>query len=112
MNTSIGNDIAPIIENPNELIIPTITIYEVYKKLVAEKDEKYATTIIDYMRLGTVIALDSNLSILAAQISREYKLPMADSIIYATSLQFSAILWTADKHLKDVPNVKYFSKTN
>jgi predicted nucleic acid-binding protein len=87
MNTSIGDVVAPIIENPTELIVPTITIYEVFKKLAAEKGNDYAGTVVSYMQSATVIPLDSKLSILSAKISRDYNLAMADSIIYASSLQ-------------------------
>ena len=111
MNTSIGAAIAPFIENHTELIVPTITLYEVYKKLATEKNDNYAQEIITYMRSGTVIALDSDLSVLAAQISQKQKLPMADSIIYATTQKYSAILWTTDKHFKVIPGVHFFPKT-
>ena len=63
------------------------------------------------MQSGTVVVLDSGLSIMAAQISPKYKLPMADSIIYATALHYSAILWTTDKHFKDIAGIQYFPKT-
>ena len=111
MNTPIGISVAPSIENSAELMVPTITLYEVYKKLAMEKDDSYAMKIISYMKSGTVVALDSDLSILAAQISQKYKLPMADSIIFATAAKYSAILWTADKHFQNIPGVQYFSKT-
>ena len=112
MNSSIGAAVAPVVENPGELIVPTIIIYEVYKKLALEKDEAYAASIIAYMRSGTIITLDSDLSILAAQTSIKYKLPMADSIIFATATQYSALLWTTDKHFKDIPGIQYFPKTS
>ena len=110
MNTSIGETVAPIIENPTGLIVPTITLYEVYKKLATEKNSDYAMKIISYMQSGTVIALDSDLGVFAAQTSLKYKLSMADSVIYATSMHYSATLWTADKHFKDIPGIQYFSK--
>jgi predicted nucleic acid-binding protein len=62
------------------------------------------------MQTGTVIDLNASLSLYAADISRKYKLAMADSIIYATSLYYSAVIFTCDKHFKDLPNVKYFPK--
>jgi predicted nucleic acid-binding protein len=111
MGTEIGAKVAHAIENPGELVVPTITIYEVYKKLIAEKDDEYATNVISYMQTGTVIDLDLKLSLSAAQISRKYKLPMADSIIYATSLYHSKIIFSCDKHFKDIPNIQYFPKT-
>jgi len=111
MDSEIGVNIAKVIENSGELIVPTITLYEVYKKLLAEKGEEYALDVVSYMQTGTVIDLNSGLSLLAAQISRKHKLAMADSIIYATSLHYSAEIFSCDKHFKDMPNVHYFSKT-
>ena len=111
MGTEIGATVAPVIENPAELIVPTITLYEVYKKLLAEKSEEYALNVISYMQTGKVIELNSGLSLSAAQISRKHKLPMADSIIYATSLHYSAVLFSCDRHFKDIPGIQYFPKT-
>jgi predicted nucleic acid-binding protein len=110
MDTEIGAAVAPIIESPSKLIVPTITLYEVYKKLLAEKGEEYALDVVSYMQTGTVVELNSGLSLSAAQISRKHKLPMADSIIYATSLHYSAVIFSCDKHFKDIPNIRYFPK--
>jgi len=110
MDTEIGVNVAQVVENPEELIVPTITLYEVYKKLLAEKGEEYALDVVSYMQTGTVIELNAGLSLSAAQISRKHKLPMADSIIYATSLRYSAVIFSCDKHFQDIPNVRYFSK--
>jgi len=111
MGTETGAAVASAVENPDELIIPTITLYEVYKKLLAEKGEEYALNVVSYMQTGTVIDLNAGLSLAAAQISRKHKLPMADSIIYATSLHYSAVIFSCDKHFKDIPNIQYFPKT-
>jgi len=111
MGTEIGANVAQIVENPGELIVPTITLYEVYKKLLAEKDEEYALDVVSYMQTGTIIELNAGLSLSAAQISRKHKLPMADSIIYATSLHYSAVIFSCDRHFKDISGVRYFSKT-
>jgi len=110
IGTEIGENVAPVIENPAELIIPTITLYEVYKKLLAEKSEEYASEVISYMQAGKVIELSAGLSLSAAQISRRYKLPMADSIIYATSQYYSAVIFTCDQHFKNIPDIRYFPK--
>ena len=112
MGTEIGANVAQVIENPDELIVPTITLYEVYKKLLAEKDEEYALDVVSYMQAGTVIELNAGLSLAAAQINRKHKLPMADSVIYATSLHYSAVIFSCDKHFKDIPDVRYFAKTH
>jgi len=111
MDTEIGAAVASVIENPDELIVPTITLYEVYKKLLAEKGEKYALDVVSYMQTGTVIELNAGLSLSAAEISRKHKLAMADSIIYATSLHYSAVVFSCDKHFKDISGIRYFPKT-
>jgi predicted nucleic acid-binding protein len=111
MGTEIGVKIAPVIENHSELIVPTITLYEVYKKLLAEKGEEYALDVVSYMQTGRVVELNADLSLSAAQISRKYKLAMADSIIYATSQYYSVTTFSCDKHFKDLPYIHYFPKT-
>jgi predicted nucleic acid-binding protein len=110
MDTKIGAAVAPVVENPAGLIVPTITLYEVYKKLLAEKDEEYAIDVVSYMQGGTVVDITAALSLSAARISRAYKLPMADSIIYATSLHYKSVVFSCDKHFKDIPNIRYFPK--
>ena len=110
MDTEIGQSIASIVENPNDLIVPTITLYEVFKKLSSEKDKEYAQNVITYMQTGTIIELNAELSLSAADISRKYKLAMADSIIYSTAQHYSAMVFSCDIHFKDLPNVTYFLK--
>ena len=112
MGTEIAASVAPVVENPSELLVPTITLYEVYKKLLAEKGEEYASDVVSYMQKGRVIDLNALLSLSAAHISREHKLPMADSIIYATSLHYSAIIFSCDRHFKDMPGIRYFPKSH
>jgi predicted nucleic acid-binding protein len=111
MDTEIGATVAPVVGNPAGLIVPTITLYEVYKKLLAEKDEEYALDVVSYMHSGTAVDITAALSLSAARISRAYKLPMADSIIYATSLHYKSAVFSCDKHFIDIPNIRYFPKT-
>ncbi len=108
--SNVAELIAAPIEDIESLIVPSITLYEVFKKLLMEKDEDSALLAVAHMKQGQVIELDSDLSIYSAKISREYKLPMADSIIYTTSKKYNCILWTQDKHFKDFKDVKYFEK--
>ena len=108
--TDVGDKVALCIENTKELIVPSITIYEVFKKLIIELDEDRALFAIAHMKQGKVVELDSDLAIYSAQIGKHYKLAMADSIIYATSLKYNALLWTQDKHFKELKNTRYFEK--
>jgi predicted nucleic acid-binding protein len=93
------------------LLVPSITIYEVYKRILREWGKTAADTVTQQMNQSRVIVLDGGLAISAVQYSGEYRLPMADSIIYATAMEYEATLWTADSHFKDLPHVKFFDKT-
>jgi predicted nucleic acid-binding protein len=111
-DTAIGEKVAPTAENFPLLVVPTIVRYEVRKKLLTEsKDLEKINEAVRVIQLGRIVVLDSGLSIMATDISRQYKLAMADSIIYATAMQFDAILWTTDSHFDGLPNVRYFDKT-
>jgi predicted nucleic acid-binding protein len=109
-DTEAGNIVSEIIENLNELIVPTITIYEVFKKLLFETSEYDALFAIAHMRLGEVVELSDELALSAAKISKDHKLPMADSIIYATAELYDAQIYTQDKHFENLDRVHYFSK--
>lgn len=98
------------IEHPMELVIPVITIYEVYKKVLAERGEMIALRIVGQMLRGKVVDLDTKIALAAGAYSVELKLAMADSIVYATALTYSATLWTQDADFKGLPGVKYFKK--
>ena len=110
-DSPIGSEVAPIIADVEHLLIPAIVLYEVFRKLAAMKGSEYAQGFIQGMLNARVVPVDAALSISAANISREYQLAMADSIIYATVVQYNAVLWTADKHFDGLPNVRYFDNT-
>ncbi len=97
-------------QDVENLIVPTICLYEVFKRVLLELGEDDALETIGQMLLGNVVDLDSNIAIHAAKISLEFKLAMADSIILATAQMNNAILWTQDEHFKGLENVKYIEK--
>jgi predicted nucleic acid-binding protein len=109
-DTEAGNIVSDILENTDKLIIPTITIYEVFKKLLLETSEDEALFAIAHMRQGKVVELSDELSLSAAKISKEHKIPMADSIIYATNLKYNSTLWTQDRHFSGLKSVNYYEK--
>ena len=111
-DTVIGDEVAPIAEKFSLLIVPTIVLYEVRRKLLTESNDLHKIgEAVRLMQLGNIVVLDTELCIQATDISRQYQLAMADSIIYATAIQHDAVLWTADSHFKDLPKVQYFDKT-
>ena len=109
--TENGEIVSEAIKNTDELIVPTITIYEVFKKLLLERTEDEALFFATHMKQGNVINLSDELSLYAAKIGKEHKLPMADSIIYATSIKYNCVLWTQDKHFSGLQSVNYLEKT-
>jgi len=100
---------API-THTDDLLVPTICLYEVFKRVLRELGEERALDAIGVMSLGTIVDLDRQIVIDAAQISNELKLAMADGIILATARTHDAILWTQDEHFKDMEGVKYIEK--
>ncbi|MBI5753974.1 type II toxin-antitoxin system VapC family toxin [Candidatus Peregrinibacteria bacterium] len=109
-DTKNAGNFSKIIENTKDLIVPTITIYEVFKKVLQKKDRKKATETIAYMKQGKIVDLNLNLSLEAVKLNMKYNLPMTDSIILATAKQYNATVWTQDADFKGIPGVKYFKK--
>jgi predicted nucleic acid-binding protein len=93
-----------------ELIVPVICLYEVFKVLLRETSETDALLAASIMQQGRVVDIDPEIALNAAKISTEHKIPMADSMIYAISQKYTALLWTQDIDLKGLPGVKYFEK--
>jgi predicted nucleic acid-binding protein len=89
------------------LLVPTICLYEVFKRVLLEFGEERALDAIGIMSLGTIIDLDRQIAVHATHISHELKLAMADSIILATARANDATLWTQDEHFKGIEGVKF-----
>ncbi|MBM3181316.1 MAG: type II toxin-antitoxin system VapC family toxin [Chloroflexi bacterium] len=106
-NTDFFN--SPIRDTDN-LLVPTICLYEVFKRILLELGEDEALQVTGIMSLGTVVELNRDIAIHAANISLELKLAMADSIILATARANNATLWTQDEHFKGLEGVKYIEK--
>jgi len=100
----------PPVQDVDNLLVPSICIYEVFKRLTLDMGEENALQAVGIMSYGRMIELDRKIAIDAAQISLDLKLAMADSIILATARDHEAILWTQDAHFKDVEGVKYVEK--
>ena len=101
--------LAPLNE-PASLVVPTVTIYEVFKVVLRESSENEALQAVVAMQKGKVVDLTASMAIAASKLSLEHKLPMADSIILATAKDFEATIWTQDSDFKNIDNVKYFPK--
>ena len=92
------------------LVVPTVTICEVFKVILRESSENEALQAVVAMQKGRVVDLSAPLAVAASKLSLEHNLPMADSIILATAQEFKAIIWTQDLDFKSLSNVRYFPK--
>lgn len=101
---------APAIENKKGLIVPAISLYEVFKRVYQQRGEDDALKAVAQMLQGQVSELDAPLALRAAKVSTHFSLPMADSIILATAIAHEATLWTQDEHFKDIEGVRYVEK--
>ena len=97
---------APAIENTARLIVPVISIYEVFKRVRIKRSQDDAEQAAELMQRALVVDVDLTLVLSAAANG----LPLADSLIYATALAHGATLWTQDSHFEGLPSVKYFPK--
>ena len=102
---------AAAIEDTANLVVPAICILEVFKIIARERGDTDATTATALMLQGTVVDLDATLALSAARIGIARKLPLADSVVYATAQQAGAILWTQDDDFTGLPDVHYVPKS-
>ena len=93
---------------PEKLVVPVITVYEVFKYLLRVKGAESAARAALYMQRGRVVDIASDIAIAAAGNG----LPMADSLIYATAQAHEAMVWTQDAHFDGLTGVRYFGKTS
>ena len=98
------------LNDTDSLVVPTVTIYEVFKVVLRESSENEALQAAVAMQKGRVVDLTASMAIAASKISLEHKIPMADSIILATAKEFEAAIWTQDSDFKNIDDVKYFPK--
>jgi predicted nucleic acid-binding protein len=98
---------APAVEATADLLVPTLSIFEVFKRVLGQRDESLALQAIALMYQGRIVELSAPLAIDAARLSRREALPMADSIMLATARAFGATLWTQDADFEAIPDVRY-----
>lgn len=105
-----ASEFSAAIEAPDELVVPSLTVFEVFKRTSQIADEGTALEAVGVMLQGAVVGLSATLSIEAARLSLATGLAMADAIILATARAESAVLWTQDVHFEGFENVEYREK--
>lgn len=110
-DSPLAENYATAIENIDELLVPSIVLYEVFKKITLAYDENKAFQAIAQLKQGQVLDVNEAVALYAGKISIEKQLPMADALIYATAILHNATILTQDAHFEGLPQVKYFVKT-
>lgn len=95
---------------PAELVVPVVSVYEVFKRLLVQRGETAALEAVALMQQGRVVELDAPTALAAAKLSVDHALPMADAMILATAVLQDATLWTQDQHFEQIEGVRYVKK--
>ncbi len=99
------------ITDTGRLIVPTISLLEVFKRVLQQRGENAALQAVAHMRQGSVVALDADLSLAAAHLGVSNKLPLADSVMLATARRYGSALWTQDADFEGIEGVRYVSRS-
>ncbi len=109
-NGSNAGFFAPALEATDSLVVPSLSVFEVCKRVALLRGEAAARQAADFMARGEIVGLDADTALAAALYSAKHQLPMADSIILLTAWAHQATLWTQDVDLKGLKGVKYKTK--
>jgi predicted nucleic acid-binding protein len=101
---------ASVIEATSRLVVPAVCLLEVFKVVLRQRGESDALQAAALMQQGTVVDLDATLALAAATLGMEHKLPLADSMVYATAQRVGGVVWTQDNDFESLPDVEYFPK--
>jgi len=101
---------APALEDTGSLLVPTICLLEVFKRVYQQRGEDAALQAAAAMHQGLVVPLDASLALKAARLSSDLQLPLADSVILATAQTYHALIWTQDAHFQGLEGVRYTEK--
>lgn len=101
---------APAITDEANLVVPTICMFEVFRRLSLQRGKEAALQAMGMLYRGKLAALTDEIALQAALLSLEHKLPLAESVILATAQAHQATLWTQDEHFKDLLGVEYIDK--
>jgi len=110
-DTSRADLFAHVIEDETQLIVPTISIFEVHRVLSRHLKDSLVTPCLDVMRRGKVVDFTDARAVAASRISKQHHLALADAAMYSIALEFKATFWTQDADYQGLPSVRYFAKS-
>ncbi len=98
------------IEATRSLLVPTLSLFEVFKRVTQQRSEDDALRAIAVMEQGKVVDLDQATALEAARLSIEHGIAMADSVMLATAYRHRATLWTQNSDFEGLQGARYFAK--
>lgn len=98
------------IEATADLIVPTMSLYEVFKRVLQQRGEGEALQAVAIMQQGTVVDLTAPVALAAARVSLDLGIPMADSVMLATARAWDVTLWSQDSDFAKIPAVRYVAR--
>jgi predicted nucleic acid-binding protein len=98
------------VEDVKHLLVPSICVLEVFKRVLLQRGEDAALQAVALMLQGVTVDLNAPIAVAAAKISFERNLPLADSVILATARHYHAIVWTQDADFLGIDGVRYVEK--
>ena len=110
LDTASADNFAAAIEQTDQLIVPSLSFFEVHRFLIRTADAAQRETGLDIMRRGKVVELTAQRAIAASDTAQKYRLAMADAVMYSIAVEFNATFWTQDVDYKDLPGVSYHVK--
>lgn len=109
-DSPVGQRIDALLPKREEIVVPTLVQLELTKWLLRTRGEDVADEVLAYTEKCHVVALDTRIALLAAELSRKHQLATADAIIFATAHQSGFGLLTCDAHFDGLPGVTFIPK--
>jgi len=101
---------APPIEDTERLLVPTICVLEVFKRVMQQRGEQAALQATAIMQQGHLVGLDVATAVFAAKLGLQARLPLADSVVMATARAHNAVVWTQDADFQGLEDVRFRKK--
>ena len=101
---------APYLVDLEEVVTPTIVLYEVYKLIRRERGEEEALVAAAAIERTRLVPLTEVVALTAADLALEHRLAMADAIVYATARLEGVEVVTGDDDFRGLPGVIFHGK--
>lgn len=101
----LAREYARRLRDAKNVVTPSIIVYEVYKHTKRHRSDEEAALAAAAIQKTTVIPLDDDLALEAADVALQHRLPMANAIVLATARRFGATLYTSDGDFEGIEGV-------